>query len=301
MKQLVLYISLLCSWAMVAQEQKYILLDSLMAKYTVKQYTLDTSPYGPKRTIEMYNVLSEAFGLGKKSDFIVLFSVMPDLSSKTDWEEIDFDKIKDNLFPLKGIFKRIEHKVFDVSIENDDDISGVKLIKKIKDKYYVSKICHIEDFYRIESPREVQIATRSFILNTNQAIIPISVLRKEYEKLMPFIPFQLDNILFHIPEVLENTYLSNIEEKGGDTIYYFYQYCNYHNRYICELAYIKDKGIVAGTYGDYFYPIGKIDRAGTKRSDWNKVINNAENSLLWAEELKKEWSVSQTGKEKYKR
>mgnify|MGYP000994119190 CR=1 FL=1 len=40
MKQLILYLLLFCSWAVEAQEQKYILLDSLTAHYQVKQYTL---------------------------------------------------------------------------------------------------------------------------------------------------------------------------------------------------------------------------------------------------------------------
>ena len=51
-----LYLILLCSCAVIAQEQKYILLDSLTSHYQVKQYTLDTSPYGVKNTIEVYNV-----------------------------------------------------------------------------------------------------------------------------------------------------------------------------------------------------------------------------------------------------
>ena len=51
MKQLILYLLLFCSCATMAQEQKYILLDSLTANFEVKHYTLDTSPYGPKNTI----------------------------------------------------------------------------------------------------------------------------------------------------------------------------------------------------------------------------------------------------------
>ena len=84
-------------------------------------------------------------------------------------------------------------------------------------------------------------------------------------------------------------------------MYFFYQYSYYDNRGIDELVYIKDKGIVAGAYGDYFYPIGKIDRTGTKRSDWDKVINGAKNRLLWAEELKKEWADKEKELENWKK
>ena len=94
MKQLLLYLSLFCSCAVIAQERKYILLDSLTTHYQVKQYTLDTSPYGVKNTIEIYNVFSPYYGTNKGIDYIILFSVLPDLSSKTNWEEIDFQKDK---------------------------------------------------------------------------------------------------------------------------------------------------------------------------------------------------------------
>ena len=300
MKQVLLYLLLFCSWASIAQEQKYILLDSLTANFEVKHYTLDTSPYGPKNTIEMYNVFSPYYGANKGIDYIVLFSVLPDLNSKTNWELIDFDKIKSNLFPTKNIFRRAVYKVFSLPLNKEDDISGVRLVKKVKDKYYVGKIIRVDDFYCIEVPREIQLATKNFILNTNQPIVPINVLRQKYKNFKPFQQFYLDDI-FVIPDILEGVYLSNIEEKWEDIMYFFYQYSYYDNRGIDELVYIKDKGIVAGAYGDYFYPRGKIDRTGTKRSDWDKVINGAKNRLLWAEELKKEWADKEKELENWKK
>ena len=181
MKQL-LYLLLFCSCTTMAQEQKYILLDSLTANYQVKKYTLNTSPYGPKNTIEIYNVFSPYYGANKGIDYIILFSVLPDLSSKTNWEVIDFEKIKGNLFPTKNIFRRAVYKVFSLPLKKEDDISGVRLVKKVKDKYYVGKIIRIDDFYCIEVPREIQLATKNFILNTNQPIVPINVLKQKYKE-----------------------------------------------------------------------------------------------------------------------
>ena len=223
MKQLILYLLLFCSWAVEAQEQKYILLDSLTANYQVKKYTLNTSPYGPKNTIEVYNVFFPFYGLNKNDDYIILFSILPDLSSKTNWEAIDFEKIKNNLFPTKNIFRRAVYKVFSLPLKKEDDISGVRLVKKVKDKYYVGKIIRVDDFYCIEVPREIQLATKNFILNTNQPIVPINVLRQKYKNFKPFQQFYLDDI-FVIPDILEGVYLSNIEEKWEDTMYFFYQY-----------------------------------------------------------------------------
>ena len=300
MKQLILYLLLFCSWASIAQEQKYILLDSLTANFEVKHYTLDTSPYGPKNTIEMYNVFSKLYGLNEGGDYIVLFSVLPNLSSKTNWEVIDYEEIKNNFFPTKEIFKKTEHRVFNVSLEKAFDISGVRLVKKIKDKYYVGKKCRIEGFYCMDYPRDMQVATKNFILNTNQPIKPINVLKEDYKRVLPNHPFPLDreNLAFHIPNVLEGIYLSNIEEKWSDIMYYFYQFCNYENRSIDELVYIKDKGIVAGAYGDFFYSRGKRDILG---GDWVKIINDPKNRLLWAEELKKEWADKEKQLENWKK
>ena len=106
MKQLILYLLFFCSCAIMAQEQKYILLDSLTANYKVKHYTLDTSPYGPKNTIEIYNVFSKLYGLNEGGDYIVLFSILPDLSSKTNWEAIDFEKIKKQSVSYKRNFQK---------------------------------------------------------------------------------------------------------------------------------------------------------------------------------------------------
>lgn len=302
MKQLILYLLLFCSWAMVAQEQKYILLDSLTAKYTVKQYTLDTSPYGVKNSIEVYNVFSDWYGLNKNQDYIVLFSVLPDIDSQSNWEEIDYETVKAHLFPTKDVFKRIIYKTFGFFIDKSSHIDKLKLVKKVKDVYYVSKYCWIEDFYCIDNPFGVPIPTKEFIINIHQPITPIGVLRDTFMKLYPFcdrFPFEenTDNRC-GIDFFLKNTYLSNIEEKRGDIVYHFYQFDNDLYTNISRFAYIKDKGIVGGVYFNYFIT-GPwfIDETG----NWRKLKRLPENEILWAEELKKEWGVSQTGKENIKR
>ena len=130
MKQLVLYLSLLCSCAIMAQEQMYILLDSLTANFKVKQYTLDTSPYGVKNTIEVYNVFLNRYD----KQYIILLSVLPDLESKSNWQEIDFKKVQNNLFSTKKLFEELENKVLGYDIISEKEIKPIpnilKLVKK---------------------------------------------------------------------------------------------------------------------------------------------------------------------------
>jgi len=268
-----LYLILLCSCAVIAQEQKYILLDSLTAHYQVKQYTLDTSPYGAKNTIEVYNVFLNRYD----KQYIILLSVLPDLESKSNWQEIDFKKVQNNLFSTKKLFEELENKVLGYDIISEKEIKPIpnilKLVKKVKNTYYVSKECMAEPFYCIDSPEQMIIATGNYIINTHQPIVPITLLKEVYQKKV-------------------NT-KANIEEKEGNTIYYFYQFANVFNRGIYEFAYIKNKGIVAGTYDDYFFPKGKVYYRG---GDWLKVRRPYKEELLWAEELKKEWAEKEKAK-----
>ena len=138
MKQLVLYLSLFCSCAIMAQEQKYILLDSLTTHYQVKQYTLDTSPYGVKNTIEVYNVFLNRYD----KQYIILLSVLPDLESKSNWQEIDFKKVQNNLFSTKKLFEGLENKVLGYNIISEKETkpipNNLKLVKKSK-KYILCK------------------------------------------------------------------------------------------------------------------------------------------------------------------
>ena len=142
------------------------------------------------------------------------------------------------------------------------------------------------------------LGSKNFILNTNQPIKPMNILKENYKKVVPFLAFPLDedDLGFLIPDILESTYLSNIEDKLGNKIYYFYQFCN--ARYIGELAYIKDKGIVAGAYYDYFYTKGKRD---SWDGDWAKLTHDGKRHLLWAEELKKEWAEKEKQLENWKK
>ena len=300
MKQLILYLLLFCSCAVMAQEQKYILLDSITSNYTVKKYTLSTLPYKVDYEIEIYNVFSKNYGKDLDSDFIVLFSVLPDLESKNSWQEIDLKKVQNNLFSTKKLFEGLENKVLGYEIISEKEIKPIpntlKLVKKVKNTYYVSKECMAESFYCIDSPEQMIIATGNYIINTHQPIVPITLLKEVYQKKVN-TKFPLDWNEYppiEIPKHQEHIYLANIEEKEGNTIYYFYQFANVFNRGIYQFAYIKNKGIVAGTYDDYFFPKGKVYYRG---GDWLKVRRPYKEELLWAEELKKEWGEKEKERE----
>ena len=287
MKQLLLYLSLLCSWAIEAQEQKYILLDSITSNYTVKKYTLSTLPYKVNYEIEIYNVFSKNYGKGLDSDFIVLFSVLPDLESKSNWEEIDFSLLQKNFLPTKKLFDRVYNRTYNPEAKIEDN-RQLSLVKKVKDKYFVAKNCWVNEFFCTNTPSEIKVTTNNYVIDIHQPTMPVSVLRSLYKKQFPNQEFPLDDFFWIIPKHLEHIYLANVENKEGDIIYYFYLFSNSlrDNNTISEFAYIKERGIVAGNYYGYFFPYGKRTLRG---GDWLKVREPYKKELFLAEELKKEW------------
>ena len=94
-------------------------------------------------------------------------------------------------------------------------------------------------------------------------------------------PYQSYEISYNpnIPNDLKGIYLSSIEYIEGYKVYYFYKLCN--NRGIGRFAYIKGKGVIAGSFDAHFSPWWNLNR------DWfNNILSSKE--YLWAEELKKE-------------
>ena len=275
MKKLI-YIILFCAYALQAQQQKYILLDSITSHYKVKQYTLDTSPYGFKSTIEMYNVFDD--------DFLILISVLPDFQNLTKWEEIDIQQVQNNLLPTKELFSKIRLRML---TSNPKDVIKVRLVKKEKGKYYAATRCLTESYYCRDFPREMQIATSDFIINTNQPITSVAQLKLAYKQVNgEACPLERENADGSVQEYLKHIYLLNVEEKKGNTAYYFYKFADYFEKGVGSFVYIKGKGIVAGAYYNCFVRRGKHSPPlGSREKLTLKNIPESE-ELLLAEELK---------------
>lgn len=242
-------------------------------------------PYKVNYEIEIYNVFSKNYGKGLDADFIVLFSVLPDLETKSNWEEIDFSLLQKNFLPTKKLFDRVYNRTYNPEAKIEDS-RALYLVKKVKGKYFVAKNCWVNEFFCTNTPSEMSVATGRYIIDTHQATMPVSVLRSLYKKRYPNEVFPLDDKHWIVPKYLEHIYLENVEEKEGDTIYYFYLYATYFVESFDKFAYIKDRGIVAASYYEFFFPIGcKTPISG----DWIKLRTPYKKELFWAEELKKEW------------
>ena len=87
-----LYLLLFCSCAVIAQEQKYILLDSLTAHYQVKHYTLRPHSFYEGKEIEMYNVFNHGVFFGY--NYLTLISVLPDMNNANSWVEVSKKEVE---------------------------------------------------------------------------------------------------------------------------------------------------------------------------------------------------------------
>jgi len=94
MKKIITIVTFLIFQSFFAQ--KYILLDSLTARYDTKKYTFSTLPYGDENTIELYNVFFK--------DYLLLISVLPEYRRGL-WQEISFKSIENNILFTKDLFK----------------------------------------------------------------------------------------------------------------------------------------------------------------------------------------------------
>ena len=92
---------------------------------------------------------------------------------------------------------------------------------------------------------------------------------------------------YAVPKELESIYLSHIEERKGNKIYRFWSFTD--NTGVSRFAFIEGKGIVGGSYDDYFIPRDKYVGKQTLNTLSKKEI-------MWAEELKKE--LAEKGKTK---
>lgn len=167
----------------------------------------------------------------------------------------------------------------------------IQIIKQINEEYFVSENCLIEYFHIVDYPSVLRVNDKN-VVNLEQNITTYKQIREAYPN-KGTIP--TENNDEHLEDWFKSIYLSKIEEKNNEKIYHFWlfddwfkgkylshippekeikeneDYC-YH-RGIDRFAYIKNKGIVAGSYDFYFdfLPYG-----------YKRIVKN---EMMWAKEL----------------
>lgn len=271
--------------------QKYFLLDSLKNNFKIETYTLDTSElYGVKKNINVYNVYLT-------KDHILLLTVLPDLDEKilpgTDekgqnWTILDGGKLKKEDIISESKVKEIASN-WSASNTPDKKTIDFKVVKKVKDSYYVSKMC-LTEFFSITSLKAPFISSYGS-LNIAESKTTIKEVENSFKKQFPNRKFIMDvtdiDYLRNLNDPFSfRNYLSKEYTIQGKKAYQFWTFDGWwimdgynEHRGIDRLVYMPEKGIIGGSYDFYFR-----HRSGISDFKlWNNIINE---KVMIAEELK---------------
>ena len=292
MKRLIVIIILLlfqCSFA-----QKYLVLEDLEKNYQVKHYTLRPHSFYEGKEIEMYNVFNHGILFGY--NYLTLISVLPDVDKPNSWEEVSKEEVEKAVVKIEEVRRSNKNKF----------LNAFSLVKKEGDKYYKARCCLVEVFQLMNYSSKIHL-NDSNIINTKQDFVTYAELKKELNKGSHITKYAqpMEDKESFLDSCFESIYLSGTEKRGKDTVYLFWTFTAWDNRSgleayhrgIDRFAYIEGKGIVAGSY-DFLFDTQSPRHSHNSEPAIKKEVGR---ELLWAEELKKEWSVSHTGKEKHKR
>lgn len=284
-----------------AQNPRYIMLDSLEAKYTVHKYTLRSdSLYGTSHEIELFNV-----ELAHKKS-VTLFAVLPDFYDGTSWDEIKLVDIPTERIIPSGQY----HQIVNLPTGQEHIIGAprwdIKLIKKQGDKYYVSERCLTEYFIlqnfgsEFNSPR--------YVMNIGQTPLSIRDMKDVFEKSFPGTKYIMTSYFEeNFPNLMKpdggyeyiRRYLSDTFTLHGQEAYQFWTYAPWngsggHNdhRGIDRFVYVPGMGIVGGSFDFYFkytFPWKSGKSAPQKSNTLTKeqwIGNILDEKIMLAEELK---------------
>lgn len=263
------------TWGQI--EYKYIIVDSLTQKFNFNKYTINAMPYGYHQGIDIYNVWIS-------SDEFLLLSVFPETESGNKWEKISLEAFHSKALSTQQLLREVDNPKNNYKL-----FYPYYMIKKEGNSFYRSKTyCSIEKFRVVNFPSIFHISGAN-IINLGQQFTSYNELKTAYLKLFPDRDFPLEatDMRYAIPRELESIYLSHIEEKKGNKIYFFWSFTD--NAGVSRFAFIKNKGIVGGSYDDYFIPRDKY----IGKQPLN-ILSKKE--IMWAEELKKEWAEKEKSK-----
>lgn len=268
---------LYCFVGFSQSEQYFFLLEELPKE--VKKYTLNANKeYKIDKNIEIFNWYSIQY------DQLILISILPDLDTNSNWEEIPYKIIENKIVNNYSLFEKIQKNC------KNKFFNQYNAVKKENHKYYVAKNTLIEYFQIVNYKTDLNISGNN-IINTKQNFKSYTDVKKSFSAIFNYNPMETNSWdtagETYIESKFRFIYLSKIEENGKEKIYRFWTFddwqkpynesknpesYNYH-RGIDRFAYIEKKGIVGGSYDFYF-----------KKTPQNYIREVGKN-IMWAKEL----------------
>ncbi|AIM39257.1 hypothetical protein KO02_23130 [Sphingobacterium sp. ML3W] len=288
-------------------QTKYFVLENNTKDFEVSRFTMNTqSLYGINREVILFNLLKkedtligEDGKLNGQSDYnIILFSILPNLTGKEDWEKIDVDTIQSSfitLDELEQLHTKNSLSYFNNVVKDTTKyFNTYKIIVKKENNYYVPKFCLLQ-FYSVRNRPHVFTNVYGTI-NTEDSRYTIIEFEKIFKETYPRLDFPLNRIDKEPLSFMDWTrdrkeYLSKKFTLKNNLIgYQFWTYIDWtkhdfqydFERGIDRFLYLPGKGIIGGSFDFYFYFHRK--KLPIKYSDF--IQNIKEEKLMIADSFK---------------
>ncbi len=292
-------------------QTKYFVVDDTELNKAVhlQQYTLPTKAlYGIEKEVKIFNFIypyntgyQSKDVLAEKKDYnLILFSILPDLQDRGDWQEVVLDSIQKNIVSLgflKQLFELNTMSIFDKKYgEKNMYFNEYKIVQKKGSKYFAANNCLLQ-FYAVRN-RPLVFSAVFGTISTQWTPLPVLTFEKIFRETFPKSEFPLYRIgdspySYHsgFDRLRDRReYLSKSWRlPNGQTLYQFWTYTDWHvhlheyefNRGIDRFVYLPGKGIVGGSFDFYFY----FHRKKLPITYTDFLNNIKEEKVMMAEEL----------------
>lgn len=259
-------------------QTKYFISESASNDFELSEFTLNTqSLYKINKKVTLFNLIrkedtliGEERKLNGQLDYnIILFSVLPNLSGKEDWEKIDIDTIQSSIITFDNLEKLHTKNTLsyfnNVVKETTKYFNNYKIIVKKGNDYYSPKFCLLQFYSVINRPSAFTNVYGT--INTEDSRYSIVEFEKVFKEAYP----QLDFPLYRIGEdpfsFMDWTrdrreyFSTKLILNKNINCYQFWTYIDWtkhslqfdFERGIDRFVYLPGKGIIGGSFDFYFY------------------------------------------------
>ncbi|WP_313261985.1 hypothetical protein [Sphingobacterium sp.] len=266
---------------------KYFLVDSNDNKYNINHFTIRTdSLYDISKEIELFNIFptisKKRFDGQQQDKDLILFSVLPDFKSNSNWEQIDLDSIKVgmiNFSELKRILMKSTFQIFNGKYPDKTKFfNEYKVIVYRDGKYLTPKNCLLQ-FFAIRN-RPTYFNSLFGTININEELVTVKNMLNFYISQRRKSDFPLESFLndYSVFDRIRDRkeFLSKNLKIGNYDAYQFWTYTDWPEKHLPNIErgidrfiFIPNLGIVGGSFDFYFaYHSNEIGL------NWSKFLTN---------------------------
>ncbi|MCL8000570.1 hypothetical protein M8994_20480, partial [Brucella sp. 21LCYQ03] len=245
---------------------KYFVLDEEHSSYNIKSYTLDTEDlYAFNSQVEIFNIFPKYKTNTRDDREIILFSVLPDVTSLKLWNKVDLSEIVVDTISFKDLLALKQLSLYELYSgtynEHNKFFNKYKVVVKRNGEYYMA--CNtLLQFFALRDKPDMFNAVWGTI-NKDQTPVTLKSVAGYYKSIKSDFPLVSYSDGYSAFDRLRDRkeFLSKKFKIGKLNAYQFWSLTDWHmpshayevDRGIDRFVYIPGKGIVGGSFDFYFY------------------------------------------------